>query len=179
MTRIQNIHCSYCLNLFLGGFTGKVVDLAHGYHEYAFQVKIPYKIPASMTKSSKGGVRYSLQAVLKRPTAHFDYKSTPAFVEVNGRLDLNMYPRAGSIRCSQKEKEVCCFCCKAGPVSYKFKLLKRGFIPSEKILYHVQVNNPTKRRIKFSVTLLQVEQNTEAHYCFTNIQTIMKLYSIL
>lgn len=80
-------------------------------------------------------------------------------MKVNGILDLNFEPGVTQSACYEKHKNVCCLCCKSGPVGYKIALQRTGFVPGEFAHFNAEFTNHSRRTVKgISVTLLQISK---------------------
>jgi len=92
---------------------------------------------------------YSMSARLKKAWYKFDVKSVVPYT-VNGILDLNREVAASDRIVAQKEKYICCWPCKSGPIGIHLAIHRTGFVPGEIIPFTAELNNLSTRRITAS-----------------------------
>ena len=62
-----------------------------------------------------------------------------------------------------KEKNLCCLCCKDGPISASFHLDRLGFVPGEVIRPTAEISNASSRKIDKSYVELKMVRSTAEH----------------
>lgn len=131
------------------------ITLPTGTITYPFQFTLPVNLPSSFT-GRHGMVHYLMEARVKRSKLKTDLTSVVPFT-VNGILDLNFEPGVAQSVCYEKQKNICCLCCKSGPVGYKIALQRTGFVPGEYVSFNAEFLNYSRRKIKgVTVTLIQI-----------------------
>ncbi|KAK6174918.1 hypothetical protein SNE40_013477 [Patella caerulea] len=121
--------------------------LQPGSYTYPFSFQLPKQLPSSY-ESSIGRVRYTVTAVIDRPWK-FDHKCKRTFTFIDA-LDLNLETNAAQGAIQQGEKNLCCLCCKSGPISAVLKLDRLGYVPGEDIRIHGEINNHSRRKMTSS-----------------------------
>lgn len=139
--------------------TGNSNHLSVGRHTYAFNFVLPTTLPSSLTHKY-GQVKYYLEATISRGQGITkpNYTCRLPFT-VNAILDLNSEYGAQHETVVSKEKNVCCFCCKSGPVGFEFKVFKCGYVPGEVVKFHADLFNHSTREVNTVVDLVQVWEN--------------------
>ncbi|CAL8113960.1 unnamed protein product [Orchesella dallaii] len=134
---------------------GNTYTLPTGKHIYPFSFVLPESLPSSLTHKH-GQVKYYLEATISRGQGITkpNYTCRLQF-SVNAILDLNNEFGAQHEGMVSKEKNVCCFCCKSGPVGFDFKIFKSGFVPGEVVKFHADLFNHSTREVSTVVDLVQ------------------------
>jgi hypothetical protein len=71
-------------------------------------------------------------------------------VTVNGVLDLNLFPLALQAGRSQDHKNLCCLCCRSGPIAALIATDRTGYVPGELIGFAAEVDNQSNREMSGS-----------------------------
>eukprot|EP00095_Tigriopus_kingsejongensis_P010743 maker-scaffold277_size226016-snap-gene-0.23 protein:Tk10743 transcript:maker-scaffold277_size226016-snap-gene-0.23-mRNA-1 annotation:"arrestin domain-containing protein 3" len=120
-----------------------------GDHFFPFTFNLPQGLPSSF-EGSVGQIRYSVKATMDR-------KNTKAFFTINGILDLNHQPGINNPVQVMDHKNLCCFCCRSGPISAVVRMPKTGFVPGEVLVLDAEVENKSSRTMNRSqVRLMQI-----------------------
>lgn len=138
---------------------GNAYSLPTGHHVYPFSFTLPSSLPSSLTHKY-GQVKYYLEATISRGQGITkpNYTCRLPFT-VNAILDLNNEYGAQHESVASKEKNVCCFCCKSGPVGFDFKVFKSGYVPGEVVKFHADLFNHSTRDVSTIVDLVQVRKS--------------------
>ncbi|XP_052278843.1 arrestin domain-containing protein 3-like isoform X1 [Dreissena polymorpha] len=127
--------------------SGQSTLLQAGRHTFPFSFLLPPNLPSSF-EGSFGNVRYSLKGKIDRPWK-FDHKTKKLFTVVSV-LDLNEQTTAMSPAEGGNEKNLCCLCCKSGPISATFRIDRQGYVPGETIQLSAEISNHSSRKMKAS-----------------------------
>ncbi|XP_046380703.2 arrestin domain-containing protein 3-like isoform X3 [Haliotis rufescens] len=149
VTRYYSAHETYFnheLVLFgkASGQGGDNPTLSSGSYTYPFRYQLPNELPSSF-EGSVGRIRYWLNGTIDKPWK-FDHTTKRAFTVVN-LLDLNTEPGAAEGSRGQNEKNLCCLCCKSGPISCTFQIDRCGYVPGESIPIKAEIINHSNRRM--------------------------------
>ncbi|XP_052278841.1 arrestin domain-containing protein 3-like isoform X2 [Dreissena polymorpha] len=146
-TRHYYAHEDYFnFDLMLFG-SGQSTLLQAGRRTFPFSFFLPPNLPSSF-EGAFGNVRYSLKGKIDRPWK-FDHKTKKLFAVVSV-LDLNEQTMAMSPAEGGNEKNLCCLCCKSGPISATFRIDRQGFVPGETIQLSAEICNHSSRKMKAS-----------------------------
>ncbi|XP_060600430.1 arrestin domain-containing protein 3-like isoform X2 [Ruditapes philippinarum] len=129
--------------LLFGPGTGSTL-LQAGHHTFPFTYTLPQNLPSSY-ESSIGNVRYQLKAKIDKPWK-FDHK-TKRMITVISMLDLNQQPAAAAAVQGQNSKNLCCLCCKSGPISAVFHVDRAGYVPGDTVFLNAEISNNSSRRM--------------------------------
>ncbi|XP_046557797.1 arrestin domain-containing protein 3-like [Haliotis rubra] len=142
----QENYFNYELVLFgkASGQGGDNPSLPAGRYTYPFRYQLPLGLPTSF-EGSVGRVRYWLKGTIDKPWK-FDHTTKRAFTVVS-LLDLNTVPGAMESSSGANEKNLCCLCCKSGPISSRFQIDRRGYVPGESIPIKAEVTNHSNRKM--------------------------------
>ena len=128
--------------------------MAAGTHRIPFGVYLPKHL-LSTFEGKYGKTVYKLEAVMERSWKP-DLKSKLPF-RVNGIVDLNTFPAAIRKVRKVKTKNLCCFWCKSGPISFVLRLPLGGFVPGETVNFVLELSNLSQKFVpKVSVRIMQV-----------------------
>ncbi|CAL4137115.1 unnamed protein product, partial [Meganyctiphanes norvegica] len=128
-------------------------DLPTGNHTYTFNFVLPHNIPASK-EALYGKVVHEIKVNIDIPRRIDKHKEAPYIIKTF--LDLNKNPKAKVPIRATKEKHVCCFCCKSGPISAILRIDRTGYIPGDKIIINAECTNMTKRKVTPSAKIVKV-----------------------
>jgi hypothetical protein len=149
------------------------VTIQPGTTYYPFYFTLPTNLPSSYN-SSVGKVVYLVTARMKRSWYKFDVKAPLQFT-VNGVLDLNKDPGAQLPLSTAKDKNICCWCCKSGPIGFNLNLPRRGFVPGEIIPFTAEMTNMSRRKVKgATASIVQIVKYHARGKTKTNEFTIVK-----
>lgn len=57
----------------------------------------------------------------------------------------------------QNSKNLCCLCCKSGPIAAQFHIDRAGYVPGDTVYLNAEINNNSSRRMRASrVKLIMV-----------------------
>ncbi|XP_045216784.2 arrestin domain-containing protein 3-like isoform X3 [Mercenaria mercenaria] len=129
--------------LLFGPGTGSTL-LQPGHHTFPFTYTLPLNLPSSY-ESGIGNVRYQLKAKIDKPWK-FDHKTKRMFTVIS-MLDLNQQPSAAAAVQGQNSKNLCCLCCKSGPISAVFHIDRAGYVPGDTIYLNAEISNNSSRRM--------------------------------
>lgn len=129
--------------LLFGPGTGSTI-LQAGHYTFPFTHTLPQNLPSSF-ESGIGYVRYQLKAKIDKPWK-FDHK-TKRMITVISILDLNQQPAAAAAIQGQNSKNLCCLCCKSGPISAVFRVDRAGYVPGDTIYLNAEISNNSSRRM--------------------------------
>lgn len=99
-------------------------------------------------------VTYKVEAKIKRTAWKADHKTTEVFF-VNAVMNVNRYSQATQPVVVFKEKHLCCFCCKDGPITVNLKMPKTGYFPGDNMTFSVDISNFSSKRIPSIETLIE------------------------
>ncbi|XP_061172552.1 arrestin domain-containing protein 17-like [Saccostrea echinata] len=116
--------------------------LPAGKHVFPFSFVLPPELPSSF-EGEHGYVRYKVEGIIDRPWA-FDEHTVQPFT-VLATLDLNLEPSAANGGEAQNSENICCLCCKSGPILGTFKLNRVGYVPGESIYFEASAQNSSRR----------------------------------
>ncbi|PVD19293.1 hypothetical protein C0Q70_19780 [Pomacea canaliculata] len=122
-------------------------ELPAGQYTYPFQFQLPRSVPTSF-EGQHGYLRYWVKVTIQRPWNH-DASAKKVFTVIYP-VDLNRDPSASVTVQSQKQKKLCCLCCRSGPVTAVLAVAQRGFVPGETIHVHGEVTNMSRRKMASS-----------------------------
>lgn len=155
------------------------MTLESGSYTYPFNFFLPSSLPSSYTHKY-GKVKYTLEATISRVGFHLHPICKTTFSLI-GILDLNLELEARrSLEISDENVEdnlpitriwcsfltpyfmvvqvLCCLCCTSGPVGFDLKLFKTGYVPGERIGFHVHMYNHSNRPVNWTfISLIQVK----------------------
>ncbi|CAG7817566.1 unnamed protein product [Allacma fusca] len=135
---------------------GSESTLPGGNHNYTFYFQLPEQIPSSF-ESRYGTVKYYLAAVMSRSLkSNFTVKT---LFTVNGIFDLNEEWGARHAGELSEQKQVCCLCCRSGPISLSLRIPRTGFVPGETVPFSAEIVNSSRRKIH-STTLALIQNLT-------------------
>jgi len=117
-------------------------SLPAGTHYIPFSLNLPQGTPSTY-ESQYGHVRYYLKATMVRDWK-WDY-DVKHHITVNAELDLNMVTGAADGGRSQDHKNLCCLCCKSGPITAMIGTDRQGYVPGELIAFSAEVDNQSDR----------------------------------
>ncbi|XP_050401776.1 arrestin domain-containing protein 3 [Patella vulgata] len=126
-----------------------------GQYTYPFQFQLPSNIPSSF-EGQYGHIRYYIKVMIEKPW-RCDYTCQKVYTVICP-LDLNRDPAAATPIRSQKQKKLCCLCCRTGPVSATLSLNQRGFVSGETIHVDAEITNLTRR--KMGATSIELKMTT-------------------
>ncbi|KAH9523032.1 Arrestin domain-containing protein 3 [Bulinus truncatus] len=127
-------------------------ELCPGRHTFPFAFQLPLNLPSSF-EDSVGHVRYIISCRIDRPWK-FDHKTKRPFTVISD-LDLNQTPGAMQSLQATKEKNLCCLCCKSGPIQATLHIDRAGYVPGEAIKIFADISNGSSRHMdKSYVNLL-------------------------
>ena len=109
---------------------------------------LPPNIPSSFERShaaGQGSVRYYVKANIVRDWK-WDYK-VKEHIMVNGICDLNLLPTAKLEGNVTGQKNLCCLCCKSGPISAVITTNRTGYVPGELIGFNAEVDNQANKEM--------------------------------
>ncbi|KAK6179417.1 hypothetical protein SNE40_011782 [Patella caerulea] len=129
--------------------------LPAGQYTYPFQFQLPSNIPSSF-EGQYGHIRYYIKVMIEKPW-RCDYTCQKVYTVICP-LDLNRDPAAATPIQSQKQKKLCCLCCRTGPVSATLSLNQRGFVSGETIHVDAEITNLTRR--KMGATSIELKMTT-------------------
>lgn len=129
--------------LLFGPGNGSIL-LQPGHHQFPFTFTLPPNLPSSY-ESRIGNVRYQLKAKIDKPWK-FDHKTKKMFTVVS-MLDLNEQPTAPLALQGTNSKNLCCLCCKSGPISAVFHVDRAGYVPGDTIHLSAEITNMSSRRM--------------------------------
>ncbi|KAJ8285481.1 hypothetical protein GJAV_G00027290 [Gymnothorax javanicus] len=132
---------------------GNIV-LQEGTHVYPFRFQLPQGNFPSSCKGDYGSVAYCLEVQIHKPW-RMPKKFCTEFNFVND-MDAN-HPELLVPLTASSCKELCCLCCKSGPISIGVRLEKKGFIPGEMIKITAEFENLSSRTLVPSVALAQTQ----------------------
>lgn len=153
--------------LIFGPGSGSTL-LQPGRHTFPFSYTLPVNLPSSF-ESFVGNVRYMIKAKINKPWK-FDHKTKKMFTVVS-ILDLNQQPSATVALQGQNSKNLCCLCCKSGPISAVFHLDRAGYVPGDLVCLSAEIVNNSSRRICASrVRLMMIT----VYHATTKSRTVSK-----
>lgn len=131
-----------------------------GRHEYSFTYQLPPNVPSTF-KYDQGQIHadvvYRVEAKVKRTAWKTDIKTSSEFF-VNAVMNVNRYSQATQPFVAFKEKHLCCFCCKDGPVTVNVKMPKTGYFPGDRMKFTVDISNFSSKRVSgIEATMEQVK----------------------
>eukprot|EP00105_Crassostrea_gigas_P028657 XP_011450385.1 PREDICTED: arrestin domain-containing protein 17 [Crassostrea gigas] len=126
---------------------GDKCRLPPGQHFYPFSFQLPSRLPSSF-EGGDGYVRYTIRGVIDRSSWIKKDKDTKKPFTVIALLDLNTYPNSACATQNQKSKNVCCLCCKSGPVTGKIRVDRIGHVPGDTVRFQSEIQNLTNRVCK-------------------------------
>lgn len=129
-----------------------------GPQAFPFKFELPVRLPSSF-QGSNGTVQYYLHAKIKRPHL-FEYEARTVF-QINGQLDLNVYPGAAEPTEIRKERNACCLCCKTGPLGFSFRLTRTGFVCGEMLKFTANLYNMSSTGVP--KTCIRLDQTASFH----------------
>ncbi|XP_061172553.1 arrestin domain-containing protein 3-like [Saccostrea echinata] len=129
---------------------GDEYSLPPGQHTFPFSFVLPPNLPSSF-EGSTGHVRYIIKGTIDRPW-RFDDHTVRAF-SVLCALDLNQLPLASQGAEATDSKNLCCLCCKSGPIVGTLKVNRIGYVPGESIYFEASAQNMTGRECGMSANL--------------------------
>ncbi|CAL8111563.1 unnamed protein product [Orchesella dallaii] len=147
--------------LYAFGRAGEPEDLIiqPGHHEYPFTYQLPPNVPSTF-KYDQGqihaNVTYIVEAKIKRSAWKSDHKTSLEFF-VKAVMNVNRYSQASQPVVVFKEKHLCCFCCKDGPITMNIKMAKTGYFPGDTMSFSVDVVNLSSKRITGIDAVLEQE----------------------
>eukprot|EP00092_Neocalanus_flemingeri_P038523 GFUD01041941.1.p1 GENE.GFUD01041941.1~~GFUD01041941.1.p1 ORF type:complete len:441 (+),score=97.82 GFUD01041941.1:135-1457(+) len=119
-------------------------SLQAGTHLFPFTFLLPSNLPSSF-ESKIGHVRYFVKTDIVRDWM-WNHK-VKQHITVNGILDLNLYPSAKQAGHSRDYKNLCCLCCKSGPISAVMTTNRTGYVPGELIGFCAEVDNQANKEM--------------------------------
>jgi len=122
-------------------------SLGEGVHLFKFKFNLPSNLPSSF-ESGTGHVRYYVKATIVR-NWKWDH-DVKEHITINSVLDLNMLSSALKPGHSHKSKNLCCLCCKSGPISATVTTNRTGYVPGEQIGFTAEVDNKSTRAMDSS-----------------------------
>jgi len=117
-------------------------SLPAGTHYIPFSLNLPHGAPSTY-EGDHGHVRYYLKATMVRDWK-WDY-DVKHHITVNAELDLNAFPEASLGGRNQDHKNLCCLCCKSGPITAMIGTDRQGYVPGELIGFSAEVDNQSDR----------------------------------
>ena len=109
---------------------------------------LPPNIPSSFERShaaGQGSVRYYVKANIVRDWK-WDYK-VKEHIMVNGICDLNLLPTAKLEGNVTGQKNLCCLCCKSGPITASLHTNRTGYVGGELVQFTAEVENLASREM--------------------------------
>ncbi|GFO36973.1 arrestin domain-containing protein 3 [Plakobranchus ocellatus] len=128
-------------------------QLPQGLHTFPFQFFLPAGLPSSF-EGEHGRVRYAMTCKIDRPWK-FDHKTKRPFTVIS-ILDLNSQPSYAQRVQGEKQKHLCCLCCKSGPIVASFHLDRQGYVPGEAIILSAEISNGASRKMDKSYVELKM-----------------------
>jgi len=122
-------------------------SLGEGVHLFKFNFNLPSNLPSSF-ESGPGHVRYYVKATIVR-NWKWDH-DVKEHITINSVLDLNMLSSALKPGHSHDFKNLCCLCCKSGPISATVTTNRTGYVPGEQIGFTAEVDNKSTRAMDSS-----------------------------
>jgi len=119
-------------------------SLQAGTHLFPFTFILPTNLPSSF-ETKTGHVRYFVKADIVRDWM-WNHK-VKQHITVNGILDLNLYPSAKQAGHSRDYKNLCCLCCKSGPIAAVITTNRTGYVPGELIGFNAEVDNQANKEM--------------------------------
>nr|XP_011450386.2 arrestin domain-containing protein 17-like isoform X1 [Crassostrea gigas] len=116
--------------------------LKPGLHTFHFSFVLPLEIPSSF-EGEHGHVRYIAKGTIDRSWSFNDH--TKRAFTVIGLLDLNKLPLADREAENSVETNVCCLCCKSGPIEATLRLNRIGYVPGESVFFDAYIVNKSSR----------------------------------
>ncbi|XP_065943582.1 arrestin domain-containing protein 17 isoform X2 [Magallana gigas] len=127
--------------------------LKPGLHTFPFSFVLPLEIPSSL-EGEHGHVRYIAKGTIDRSWSFNDH--TKRAFTVIGLLDLNKLPLADREAENSVETNVCCLCCKSGPIKGTLRLNRIGYVPGESVFFDAYIENKSSRVCGVSARLYMV-----------------------
>lgn len=87
-----------------------------------------------------------MEAKLKQSAWKSDHKTSLEFY-VSAVVNVNRYTQTTQPVVVFKERHLCCFCCKDGPVTMNMKMAKTGYFPGDIINFSVDFANFSSNRV--------------------------------
>jgi len=122
-------------------------SLFAGSHVFPFSFMTQTGLPSSF-EGEHGHVRYWVEATIVR-SWKFNHRTKTHFT-INSILDLNQSPSAKDAGHNSDHKNLCCLCCKSGPISATVSTNRTGFVPGEVLHFFAEVDNKSNREMKGS-----------------------------
>lgn len=116
--------------------------LKPGLHTFPFSFVLPLEIPSSF-EGEHGHVRYIAKGTIDRSWSFNDH--TKRAFTVIGLQDLNKLPLADHEAVNSVETNVCCLCCKSGPIEATLRLNRIGYVPGESVFFDAYIVNKSSR----------------------------------
>ncbi|XP_062620948.1 arrestin domain-containing protein 3-like [Saccostrea cucullata] len=148
---------------------GDEYTLPPGQHAFPFSFVLPPNLPSSF-EGNHGYVRYIVKGTIDRPW-RFDDHTVLAF-SVLSPLDLNQLPLASQGAEATDSKNLCCLCCKSGPIVGTIKVHRLGYVPGESVYFEASAQNMTGRECGMSANLEMVTVFHARSKSRSSVQTI-------
>lgn len=116
--------------------------LKPGLHTFPFSFVLPLEIPSSF-EGENGHVRYIAKGTIDRSWSLNDH--TKRAFTVIGLLDLNKLLTVDREAEDSVESNVCCLCCKSGPIKATLRLNRIGYVPGESVFFEASIENKSSR----------------------------------
>ncbi|XP_055375445.1 uncharacterized protein LOC129608142 [Condylostylus longicornis] len=129
------------------------IELLAGEYSYSFHVALPSNIPTSFD-GKYGYILYEIVAAIDRPgrcTKNFRLPFT-----VIHPTDLNIDPIYRVPLDVFDQQQFWSFCCPTGPLCVKFNTIYNGYVPGQKILFVLFIENESS--IDFLDTIVELNQ---------------------
>ncbi|XP_062576489.1 arrestin domain-containing protein 3-like [Saccostrea cucullata] len=136
---------------------GNVHRLPPAQHVFPFTFVLPPQLPSSF-EGEHGYVRYKVEGIIDRPRKS-NLRSVRPFTVLT-TLDLNLEPSVANGIEIQNSKDLCCLCCKSGPIVGTLKLNRTGYVPGESIYFEASAQNNTSRVCSMYADLQMVTNYT-------------------
>ncbi|XP_056022792.1 arrestin domain-containing protein 3-like [Ostrea edulis] len=137
--------------VFGKGLGGGDEQILHpGQHAFPFSFVLPPSLPSSF-EGGIGHVRYTIKGTIDRPW-RFDDHTVLAFTVLSA-LDLNQQPLATHGAEATDSKNLCCLCCKSGPITGTIKVNRIGYVPGESLYFEASAQNMSNRVCGMSAAL--------------------------
>ena len=131
-----------------------------GYFQYPFTFTIPptfnnLAIPSFFTGSSGYSV-WTLNAELKKSTTFsFNAKATilvPVYTFWDTNMPIPMFSQPARM---EKEKNVCCLCCKSGPITLQLEIPRYSYGPGDSVPFRFTITNHSSRPVTSEISFIQ------------------------
>ncbi|UYV72612.1 ARRDC3 [Cordylochernes scorpioides] len=128
--------------------------LSEGQHKFNFSFQLPTSGLSTSFEGKYGSIRYWLKAEMEKPWT-FNHKTKRAFTVISP-ININRMEYLVPVE-NSGEKQLCCWCCMAGPITITARTDRKGYCPGESIAITADFENGSGRTVVPHATLHQTQ----------------------